>query len=549
MPSSGRTNVAAGSRSARRPSSRDDGKGVTDFDALVDAFLENFWSTHPVDATFAGVDGYDHLLPPAGSDAPERERRELTEFARRLAAMKIADSAAARIDAQLMRGSIAATLAQAGPRSRYVNPAWYTGEIAFGIIALLLPGSIPRELLALEGRIAAIPDQLADAAGHLGGCAVPADWVVRARRELAAIGRLIERGLPQHPLGAGVGATPAAHARAALTRFDGIIAALPDADPAAGVALFALLARDVHGLLQTPAEIERDAAAEFARLEGELQEAAARLDPARSWAEIVAGVLAPDLDGAAAFAAYQRWNARALDAGEPLVTPAADYGLAFEPLPAWAAGIADDLYFLFYRSPAAYRPGTGSVYWVTPPQSTAAVKLIHAVHHGSIGHHTQNARARAAASQLARIAGSDGASGIALLGGGSMVEGWACYAEELLAEVPGFYTAHEQLLLTAFELRNVATCLGDLRLHTGVWTLDDVRSFYRDDAAFAPARVWSETTRNSMFPASRIMYWLGTRQIRALRAASPLPAKAFHDRLLSFGAAPVAVVGPELQTG
>jgi uncharacterized protein (DUF885 family) len=229
-----------------------------------------------------------------------------------------------------------------------------------------------------------------------------------------------------------------------------------------------------------------------------------------------------------------------------LVTPADDYALTFEPLPAWALAVYADLYFLFYRSPAAYAPGTGSTYWATAPQSTATVKLVHAVHHGSIGHHTQNARARSAGSRLARLAGSDAASGVTFLGAISLAEGWACYVEDVLAEVPDFYTPQELLLLTAFELRNIATCLGDIRLHRGVWSIEEMRRFYRDDAAFAQARIWSETTRNSIFPSSRLAYWLGTRQIRALRAQSTLGTKAFHDRLLSFGAAPVATIGREL---
>jgi hypothetical protein len=520
---------------------------MTEFARLRDAFVEHFWHTHPVDASFAGVDAYDHALPPAGREQPARERRDLEALGDRLQTVLVPDDAAARIDLHLMRGYVASTLAQAARRSRFANPTWYTGEIAFGLISLLLPSEVPRDGRALSARVAAIPDQLADARAHLDGTAVPADWVRRARLELAAIRRLLELSLPLHPLGSAVGDAGIRAALAALARFDAFIAPLPDADPAAGADLFALLARDVHGLPETPAEIDALAGAEFARLTDELAAAAARLDPAISWRDAVSALSAADVvEPGDVCAAMAHWHDRALAAAAGLVTPASEYGLRFEPLPAWAEPVYADLYFLFYRSPPAARPGSGSVYWATAPAGNAAIKIIHAVHHGSIGHHTQNARARSATSPLARIAGGDGASGIALLGGGSMAEGWACYAEELLAEVPGFYTPRERLLLLAFELRNVATCLGDLRLHTGVWDLAEMRRFYRDDAAFGPERIWSETTRNSIYPASRIMYWMGTRRIRELRRASPLDAKAFHDSLLSFGAAPVAVVGAEL---
>lgn len=66
-----------------------------------------------------------------------------------------------------------------------------------------------------------------------------------------------------------------------------------------------------------------------------------------------------------------------------------------------------------------------------------------------------------------------------------------------------------------------------------------MRDFYRDEVGFPEARVWSESTRNSMLPATRLMYWLGTQQIRRLRTSSPLPAREFHDRLLAHGHAPL----------
>jgi hypothetical protein len=50
-----------------------------------------------------------------------------------------------------------------------------------------------------------------------------------------------------------------------------------------------------------------------------------------------------------------------------------------------------------------------------------------------------------------------------------------------------------------------------------------------------------------MFPATRLMYWLGTEAIKALRAELKLPPLAFHDALLSHGHAPVAWIAEELR--
>jgi uncharacterized protein (DUF885 family) len=169
------------------------------------------------------------------------------------------------------------------------------------------------------------------------------------------------------------------------------------------------------------------------------------------------------------------------------------------------------------------------------------------VHHGSIGHHTQNARAREAPSRLARLGGTDCAAATAFLSSGTMVEGWACYAEDLLLEVPDFYTPGERLLLKHFERRNAASVLVDIHLHTGAWSLEEARRFYREEAGFAPARVAGEVTRNSIFPASRLMYWVGVEAIKALRSRWRGDTRAFHDELIGHGHVPVAWVEREMQ--
>lgn len=115
-----------------------------------------------------------------------------------------------------------------------------------------------------------------------------------------------------------------------------------------------------------------------------------------------------------------------------------------------------------------------------------------------------------------------------------------------MAEVPGFYTPAEELQRAYFTFRNIACCLADVRLHSRIWTLEEMQRFYRDDVGFAPARIVSETTRNSMFPGSRLMYWTGTEQIAALRRRSARSAREVHDELLAFGSMPVAWIAEEL---
>lgn len=509
----------------------------TPLDRLVDRFLGHRTHFHPVDGTFMGLPGGDHSLPAVGMDAVDRERAELDELIRLADQCVVGPGQGQRLDARMLKATLAHARASLDHWPRFRQPSWYTGEAAFGLISLLLPTAPDGARDALRQRIEAVPAFLDAGSAALADQSTPPDWSRRAQRECAAAIRLLTEGLRLHPFWAEDLDQPALRAAGAFDSFSQSLDGLPPRDAACGRDYLAFLMRDVHALPWSPDEAVALASDAFARLGKEIASHPAATAPAGP-------TISPqDLPGE-----YGRWHQRALRDGSALVTPATEYGLAFQPLPAWAAGIAGDLYFLSYRSPPALAPGAGSIYWTAPiPQPEVAIKQTHAVHHGSIGHHTQNARARSAMSRLARIAGTDCASGIAFLSAGTMVEGWSSYSTELIAEAPGFYSPSDELAVLQAERRNAASVLADIRLHTGEWSLDQMRVFYRDEAGFPEARIWGETTRNSILPATRLMYFLGTEQIKALRREIGGPPRALFDDLLSCGHVPLAWAADEVR--
>jgi uncharacterized protein (DUF885 family) len=86
----------------------------------------------------------------------------------------------------------------------------------------------------------------------------------------------------------------------------------------------------------------------------------------------------------------------------------------------------------------------------------------------------------------------------------------------------------------------------DVRLHTGEWTLEQAASCYRDRAGMSPDAARAEAVKNSMFPGAALMYLTGTQLIHDLRrdlARRPgFALRDFHDRLLSYGSIPVALI-------
>jgi hypothetical protein len=520
--------------------------------SLAEAFLAAHWAANPVDASFAGARGFDHLWPRADAAADAAESAAWREWAVRLAAEPGQPDERSWTDRRIAQAEVAFRMAMP---SRRRNPAWATGEAAFGLIALLLPQSEPLDRDAFLARLLTLPEFLSDASQRLE--AAPASWTQRAVAEAEATARFLETALPRDAIWDGAWAAPAERAARALRLHASAIAGLPDVPSAAGAALCETLLREVHLLPCDVATALRDAEEAFA----ELGEACARLAgdvaPGAGIAEAAALALHGAPDPAQACAAFADAHRRAIEGAAGIVTPARDYDLAFRWMPALFRDASASLYFLAYRSPPALRPSSGSVYWVPMPdrdeaayrkaQNHAAIRSTHAIHHGSIGHHTQNARAREAAATLARVGGTDAALGLAFLSAGTMVEGWACHAQDLMLEIPGFGAPGDRLLQRLAERRNAASVLVDLRLHSGGWSEEDAVRFYIDQAGFPAARAPREVARNGMFPTSRAMYWLGTREIRRLAERRTGSRREFHDALLRCGHMPVTLAGQLLE--
>jgi uncharacterized protein (DUF885 family) len=179
--------------------------------------------------------------------------------------------------------------------------------------------------------------------------------------------------------------------------------------------------------------------------------------------------------------------------------------------------------------------------------NTSVITLNHVVHHGAIGHHVQNHYACNGASEIGRVAAVDCASRIGMFLGGTMAEGWACYATDLMDEV-GFLTPEESLSQQHTRARLLARAVVDIGLHGGSLTFDQAVAVYRDRVGLPPEAATAEACKNTMFPGTAVMYWLGTDGLHRLRRererieGAAFSPRRFHDRVLSFGSIPVPLL-------
>jgi Bacterial protein of unknown function (DUF885) len=452
------------------------------------------------------------------------------------------------------------------------NPALWTGEAIFSVVALMIRDFAPahERLSAMQSRLDAIPAFLAALPRSITS-PVPALWAARAQRECVAADGLFDRGLrawlnAEHIGGYASDAVLRAAERARRAFADtaewlSTRASAPDAEYAIGADAFATLLLRGHFCDVAPLDLLASALAELPREQARLAEMTAATGG--SW-DKVQSTLADDHPAADEYydAFTARWTAcRAIAEAHDAVTWP-DWPIRYVPIPPWAQEFAPQLYWLFYRSPAPFDPYTEYEYVVTPIDASmpeaeqqrrlrawnrSTITLNHVVHHGAVGHHVQNWHARhRSTSRVGTIAAVDCASRIGMFLGGSMAEGWACYATQLMEEL-GMLTPLEQISEQHTRVRMLARAIVDIRLHLGLITFPDAVAFYQSIVGMPVEIATAETTKNSMFPCTALMYWLGTRGILALRETvraargEHFSLRAFHDDLLGRGAIPVAL--------
>jgi hypothetical protein len=546
------------------------------FHALLDRFFSFYFRFNPVDATFIGIHDFDDTLPKRSIHDLEEAaatafdlRREFLQLPRDggLSPSQTVDGVLAPRYLAILAGE----LQGANVWSR--NPALHTGEAVFSVIALFQRDAEPLadRVQAAIARMHGIPGFLR--AARENASPAPADWTKRAAREARAAIAYFGNGvrlLSEDRRVDDPGFLAAADvARTAfeehLVWLETDLISRPSEDYSCGREAFEGYLHSGHLLATSRGVtwIEEQGRESLEKATATLERLAAAIDPNRTWREQLASVANHHPPTETYYETYRRvWeDARQAAIDANLITWP-DYPIDYVPVPRSDREASESLYYLHYRCPAPYGREELHRYLVTPvePEMPAAeqerrlraanyptIKLNHVVHHGGLGHHVQNWHAFRAQSRIGRIAGVDGASRIAMFCAGTLVEGWACYATDLMEEI-GALTPVESLVHAHGRLRMAARAVADVALHTGQMTLDQLAAFYEREAAMAPAAARAEAVKNSMFPGAAMMYLIGTDAIHDLRAeiqareGSAFSLRSFHDRFLSCGAIPVSLI-------
>jgi len=529
---------------------------VTSVDDLCRSYLDLKYHFDPAAASAAGLVAEDARL---GSFDAETTREQLTAVRSVANAVEELDppDIQSEIERTALLGEIRTTLYRLEyERPQVRNPTLWLTHLLQALYSLLTrsDGDWASRASAVVARLEAAPAFLDAARATIDH---PASiFVDTALGMLGAGGELITQvvkvfgsaapGLSQQLQQAGEGALRA------LVGFGAALRDEVEADPdpqafAIGEKQFSRRLQHEHALAASPTELRRYGLRLQEEVTGEITGLAKRLS-SKPWRELVdelredspvpeqlLGVYGEEVGRARCFLAERDLFEIPEGPVEVVATPA--YLASLVP-------------FAAYEPPPVYLPQRTGKFYVTapdprlPPEAFAEQRRGHSRHGipGLIahevypGHHLHLLTMESLGSEVRRHIWTP-----------IMVEGWALYCEQLMAEV-GYYPSDQTRLFQLVNLlwRAVRIVL-DVGLHTGGMSPSDATNYLVEHLPIDRRNAEAEVRRYCAMPTYQLCYAVGRREVLSLREAylrrrgSGATLRQFHEELLTYGGMPVAL--------
>ena len=132
-------------------------------------------------------------------------------------------------------------------------------------------------------------------------------------------------------------------------------------------------------------------------------------------------------------------------------------------------------------------------------------------------------------------------------------EGWALYAESLMAELGAYQDdIYGDLGRLQAEARRAARLVADTGIHAFHWTFDETVDFMLENTGLPQQLLEYEVARMAVWPGQADSYYLGFMRIRELRADAEQALGAqfnladFHSAVLESGSMPLDLLENEI---
>jgi len=289
----------------------------------------------------------------------------------------------------------------------------------------------------------------------------------------------------------------------------------------------------------------------------QMQRLAKKIDPKKSWEEIVSGLKKkhPTNKELVGYYAKEMKRARKFVKEHDLVSFPPTEEIKVVATPDFARPIIP---YAAYLMPGLYEKKQTGIFWVTTvakgtPKKQADVQLeghskygivVTSLHEAYPGHHLQLTRAN----MKPRIWRHTHHTSV-------FAEGWALYCEEMMFE-KGFYSDPRiRLLQLKDQLWRATRVMIDVSLHTRGMTFDEAVKMLIEKAHLEEPNAIAEVRRYCQTPTQPMSYVLGKHLVLELKkkmkakTGRKFDLKAFHDAFIDHGTIPVSRVEQLMDIG
>ncbi len=531
-----------------------------EFQALAARFLKAYFDSNPHFAARQGLHEYDGRVPDFRLASINAWLDSLKDFAARLQQIDVHRlDPQSTLDYHLLQMTIDHTLFDwQDLRSFARNPMFYGDALDVSSYILRDYAPLDRRLRALVAHLRSVPAIVEVARTNLEQ-SLPITFVTTSIEVYQGMVKFLDHDLPQ--------AVATATDQRLLDEFRTVNRQAMDAVQALVTYLehdlksrahadFAIGPERFHRMLWVGERVDVPLGdllelgqAELARLQAEYTATVAHIAPGKNPGEVVRmlsrehpanGTLIPE-------AAGMIEDLRQFVIDHNLVTIPSDVRCMVAETPPflrWA--------FAMLSSPGPLEQvATEAYYWVTPPEPdwsaeqkeewlskfdyhTLRVVGIHEAYPGHYVHTLHNRRAPSTISKL--------------FGAYSFWEGWAHYTEQMMLEA-GYGSGDHKLRIGYLNEAVLRACryIVAMRMHTQGMTVDAATRFFVENAFMEELPARKEAERGTFDPGY-LNYTLGKLLVLKLREDYKrqqdihFSLRAFHDRLLSYGAPPVPLV-------
>jgi len=505
----------------------------------------------PMTAHYAGAHVADDDLMDFSASAVEARAAMLRDASHALSEVDSEElEAEEQVDHAMLSAAVDARLFELTETAEYRwNPLLHNPGPLLDVLISREFAPPEQRLAHLVNRLAAVPDALATARAVLADC--PELHVRTAIGQFAGVAGLIRTRVDDLAAAVPSAADRLEPARTgaldALAEFDGWLrrqAETADRDPRLGRRLWEAKLWHTLDTPLTAAELDRRAWANLAETAAQMRAVAARIvggpetDATVRAALAEAGDRRPDPAEIVATARADFADATSFVDQFELVTTLPDEPCRVAEMPEYERGVAA----AYCDAPGPMeQPGLPTLLAISPPPASWSADRIESfyreynddmlrnliVHEGMPGHYLQLAHAR-------RFGGATPVR--AVFSSGTFIEGWAVYAERLLAE-HGFGGPRVRLQQLKMQLRATLNAILDQAVHCDGLSEKDALALLTTHGFQEEGEAAGKWQRSLLTSGQLSTYFVGYTEVSDVAAARPpdTDLRGWHDEMLAHG--------------